>query len=97
MTSNNGNKRTINDVDQDLVDEYRPRLTQEFNTIAQNMKRVENDPSLAQDEDFVKEFDTSLANIQGIAIEFLMAGGSEEDFGIIAEDAALSVLPPPKP
>lgn len=88
--------RSINDVPKELVDEFHPRLKDAFNKVADYNKRIASNPNLAQDADFVAEVTETVEEIQNITFEFMAAGGSEDDFIIIAEDVAKD-LPPAAP
>jgi len=93
--SSNPNNRTIDDLPQPLVDHFKPRLTDAFNTVAEQSKRIEQDPSLAQDTDFLKEVTDTIEDIQNIAQEFmLVSGGDEEGFMILVENATQGLFPP---
>jgi hypothetical protein len=93
--SSNPSNRTIDDLPKPLVDHFKPRLTDAFNTVADHSKRIEQDPQLAQDAGFLQEVAQTIEDIQTLAQEFmLVSGGDEEGFMILVEYATQGMFPP---
>tara|TARA_R110002126_G_scaffold13118_7_gene57344 strand:- start:250836 stop:251126 length:291 start_codon:yes stop_codon:yes gene_type:complete len=93
--STNPSNRTIDDLPKPLVDHFKPRLTDAFNTVAEQSKRIEQDPQLAQDADFLTQISDTIEDIQTLAQEFMLAsGGDEEGFMILVEEATQGLFPP---
>jgi hypothetical protein len=66
-----GLSKDFNDIDKALVDSYEPKLTEQFNELARQLNRVENDPRLQSDSIFLNEVNGTIETIESLSKDFL--------------------------
>jgi hypothetical protein len=92
-----GLSKDFNDIDKALVDSYEPKLTEQFNELARQLNRVENDPRLQSDSIFLNEVNGTIETIESLSKDFLAEGGTEDEFMLIVEKVGTAIFPAPKP
>lgn len=89
--------QNFNDIDKALVDAYEPKLTEQFNELARQLNRVENDPRLHSDSIFLNEVSETIDVIEDLSKDFLAEGGTEDEFMLIVEKVGTAIFPTQKP
>jgi hypothetical protein len=92
-----GLSQNFNDIDKVLVDAYEPKLTEQFNELARQLRRVGNDPRLHNDSIFLNEVSETIDVIEDLSKDFLADGGTEDEFMLIVEKVGTAIFPDPKP